>query len=88
MDNFKDAKPVSKTQKSLTKITDEVVTEGKEFRNSKLSADDLTSVSEDQIKTKIGELMGSIMDPNTGEDLPDLKMKVQKKAASLRRRKM
>lgn len=66
LDKFKEAKPVSKTKNSLKKITDQVVFEGKSFVNSKLSADDLVSVSEEQIKTKIGELMETLMNPDSG----------------------
>ena len=77
---------MSQTQNSLKKITDEVIVEGKSFENSKLSADDLVSVNEEQIKAKIGELMDTLMDPNSGNKVPDVDINVQKKPAFLRRR--
>lgn len=49
-------------QKTLRQTSDEVVLEGKQFKGTKLSIDDLEGVSEDVIQSKIDELMGLTLD--------------------------
>jgi len=49
-------------QKTLRQTSDEVVLEGKQFKGTKLSVDDLEGVSEDVIQSKIDELMGLTLD--------------------------
>ncbi len=48
--------------KSLRQTSDEVVQEGKAFKNTKLLAEDLDGVNEDLIKEKISELMKLTLD--------------------------
>jgi len=45
-----------------------VVLEGKQFKGTKLSADDLEGVSEDVIQSKIAELMGLTLDASKSDE--------------------
>ena len=82
--------------KSLRQTSDEVVLEGKAFKNTKLLAEDLDGVNEDLIKEKISELMSLTLDASQpGQEnqekqnmvLKSLSQSTQRKPAFLRRRR-
>ena len=53
------------TQKSLEKLTEEVLVKCKSFSKSKLQAEDLSSLSEKQVEDSIAKLMELALDQAT-----------------------
>lgn len=67
LDSFKGAKSMPEEQLSLRQISDRAMTMGKPFKISQVHPEDLDSLSEDQIKDRISNLMGMAMSPGTSE---------------------
>jgi len=82
-------KPISNAQKSVSQVMDGVIlSNGKRFKNSKLSADDLDSFDDAEIKARIDSLMGLALNPDSESKvtmdeqqvvLSDMKKKVNRK---------
>ena len=62
-DKLKEAQPEVDAQKSLEQLTEEVLVKGKEFKSTKLQADDLSTLSEQQIEDSINKLMNLALNP-------------------------
>ena len=80
LEKFKDKVQRGKNEKkSFKQITDEVLLEGKKFRNSQLSADDLLIVEEDEIKASIEGLMDQLLSPEQEKTVPKVKLSDKQK---------
>ena len=62
LDKFKEDRGTTEEREMLDKLSDRVLTQGKQFKKSKLSAHDLDGLNETAIEDKISELMDLALD--------------------------
>ena len=97
LDKFRVDRDTTESKKTLDQLSDQVLTKGQSFKNSKLNEYDLDGLADETIQARIDELMDRTLDAGEtdqssqvqqNEVLSSLKDKVIRRPGDSRRRRM